>query len=325
MRCSSPATRSPRGASSAKPSERRSPERPFVFLVSPESVEPGSYCLTELGFARERWPKPADRVLPVVVAATPPESFPPDISEPLGALPTGNVSQRKWWRASRRSRGSAGALGLRPPPLRSRRSSRWSALGRRSGADAIPSLGLFLCRRGRESSPGGRRHARPGRGPRPRRESFASYRQHHRRGARAGGRSGGTPARLHTDPPRRKRRPELLRMVPGLREGRQPGYPTPVARLHPARGRARPDLWRSGRNGTPVRSSAPHPWLRSSGAARGSLPRPPPAFSIGLASPHQLLVQSSRGDSARVVPLPGEPTAIAAREIVSRSGPARPA
>ena len=34
-------------------------------------------------------------------------------------------------------------------------------------------------------------------------------------------------------------------------------------------------------------------------------------FLIGLASPHQLLVQSSGGDSARVVPLPGEPTAIA--------------
>ena len=34
-------------------------------------------------------------------------------------------------------------------------------------------------------------------------------------------------------------------------------------------------------------------------------------FLIGLASPHQLLVQSSGGDSPRVVPLPGEPTAIA--------------
>jgi hypothetical protein len=34
-------------------------------------------------------------------------------------------------------------------------------------------------------------------------------------------------------------------------------------------------------------------------------------FLIGLASPHQLLVQSSGGDSPRVAPLPGEPTAIA--------------
>ena len=35
----------------------------------------------------------------------------------------------------------------------------------------------------------------------------------------------------------------------------------------------------TGRNGTRVRWSAPCPWLRPSGAARGSLPRPPPGFS----------------------------------------------
>ena len=64
----------------------------FVFLVSPESVEPGSYCLTELGFARERWPKPADRVLPVVVTTMTPESFPPQIQSLSALYPTGNLA-----------------------------------------------------------------------------------------------------------------------------------------------------------------------------------------------------------------------------------------
>jgi hypothetical protein len=39
----------------------------FIFLVSPTSIEAGAYTLTELGFARHRWAKPAGRVLPVVI------------------------------------------------------------------------------------------------------------------------------------------------------------------------------------------------------------------------------------------------------------------
>jgi hypothetical protein len=42
----------------------------FIFLVSPESVEDGAYTLTELGFAREKWPSPSGHVLPVIVAPT---------------------------------------------------------------------------------------------------------------------------------------------------------------------------------------------------------------------------------------------------------------
>lgn len=40
----------------------------FVFLISPHSIEQGSYTLTELSFAQERWPHPADKVLPVTVS-----------------------------------------------------------------------------------------------------------------------------------------------------------------------------------------------------------------------------------------------------------------
>ena len=32
----------------------------YVFLISPESVEPGSYALTELSLAQARWPQPYD-------------------------------------------------------------------------------------------------------------------------------------------------------------------------------------------------------------------------------------------------------------------------
>ncbi|MGH9945005.1 MAG: toll/interleukin-1 receptor domain-containing protein, partial [Pyrinomonadaceae bacterium] len=42
----------------------------FVFLISPNSVRPGGYALTELSFAKEKWPKPWGVVLPVMLAPT---------------------------------------------------------------------------------------------------------------------------------------------------------------------------------------------------------------------------------------------------------------
>ncbi len=42
----------------------------FVFLVSKHSVTPGRYTLTELQFARDKWPHPKERVLPVGVGPT---------------------------------------------------------------------------------------------------------------------------------------------------------------------------------------------------------------------------------------------------------------
>lgn len=49
----------------------------FIYLVSPESVAPGSYALAELGLAQTRWPHPRGRVLPVKLAPTPLASVPP--------------------------------------------------------------------------------------------------------------------------------------------------------------------------------------------------------------------------------------------------------
>lgn len=71
----------------------------FILLVSPESIEPGSYCLTELGFARERWADPTGRVLPVVVAPTPPDSFPPYVQNLSALCIIGGIGAVLWrWR-----------------------------------------------------------------------------------------------------------------------------------------------------------------------------------------------------------------------------------
>lgn len=48
----------------------------FIFVVSPQSVEPTSYALTELGLARRRWRKAAGRILPVIVEPAPEGSMP---------------------------------------------------------------------------------------------------------------------------------------------------------------------------------------------------------------------------------------------------------
>ena len=48
----------------------------FVFLLSPESVAPGSYALAELSLAKARWRHPGGHVLPVKVAPVPKDTIP---------------------------------------------------------------------------------------------------------------------------------------------------------------------------------------------------------------------------------------------------------
>ena len=48
----------------------------FIFLISPESVQEGRYTLTELKFARERWGKTHENILPVMIRPTPIASMP---------------------------------------------------------------------------------------------------------------------------------------------------------------------------------------------------------------------------------------------------------
>lgn len=63
----------------------------MLFLVSPESVAPGSYTLAELEMAEAVWPQPSGRVLPVVVAATSKSSMPPYLLAVTLLEPQGEV------------------------------------------------------------------------------------------------------------------------------------------------------------------------------------------------------------------------------------------
>jgi hypothetical protein len=64
----------------------------FVFLISPDSVASGGYALTEMGYARARWPHPKGHVLPVLGRATPFASIPAYLKSVTVLEPSGNVA-----------------------------------------------------------------------------------------------------------------------------------------------------------------------------------------------------------------------------------------
>jgi TIR domain-containing protein len=80
----------------------------FVFLITPESVSPGRYTITELKFAEQRWGQPAGRVLPVMVEPTPIGSIPAFLQAVTILKPSGNLVAEvaaevgrltaPWWR-----------------------------------------------------------------------------------------------------------------------------------------------------------------------------------------------------------------------------------
>ena len=80
----------------------------FVFLITPQSVAPGHYTLTELKFAEQRWGHPAGRVLPVMTEPTPIESIPAFLQAVTILKPRGNLVAEvaaeverltaPWWR-----------------------------------------------------------------------------------------------------------------------------------------------------------------------------------------------------------------------------------
>lgn len=64
----------------------------FVFLVSPESMSRGTYALSELKFAEEKWPNPAMRVLPVLVEPTNEGTIPKYLQQVTMLEPAGNIA-----------------------------------------------------------------------------------------------------------------------------------------------------------------------------------------------------------------------------------------
>ncbi|MCI0627323.1 MAG: toll/interleukin-1 receptor domain-containing protein [Acidobacteria bacterium] len=76
----------------------------FVFLISPKSVALGSYSLTELKYARQKWPDPRQRVLPVMIERTEYQQMPNylkvvTVLEPEGNVPAEVVAELERWNA----------------------------------------------------------------------------------------------------------------------------------------------------------------------------------------------------------------------------------
>lgn len=63
----------------------------MVFVVTPRSVAPGSYALTELDQAQRRWRTPGGRVLPVLAEPTPVADIPPYLRSVTLLQPRGNL------------------------------------------------------------------------------------------------------------------------------------------------------------------------------------------------------------------------------------------
>lgn len=64
----------------------------IVFLISPHSVEQGSYALTELKIARQIWKHPEGHVLPTMVESTPFEQIPAYLRAVTILQPEGNTA-----------------------------------------------------------------------------------------------------------------------------------------------------------------------------------------------------------------------------------------
>jgi hypothetical protein len=71
--------------------EQISASSAFIVLISPNSVAPGRYTLTEIEFAKRRWPDPSGAVLPVMIAKTDLQSIPPYLRAVTILQTEGNV------------------------------------------------------------------------------------------------------------------------------------------------------------------------------------------------------------------------------------------
>lgn len=64
----------------------------LIFLITPESVTPGRYTLTELEFARQKWRSPNKRVFPVIARATDFSRVPAFLKGVTILEPQGNIA-----------------------------------------------------------------------------------------------------------------------------------------------------------------------------------------------------------------------------------------
>lgn len=64
----------------------------FIFLISPASLAPGCYTLTELGYAKKKWKDPTGHVLPVMVEPVEMEDVDPYLRCVSIMTPQGNAA-----------------------------------------------------------------------------------------------------------------------------------------------------------------------------------------------------------------------------------------
>jgi hypothetical protein len=63
----------------------------FVFLISPSSLTQGNYALTELKYARRKWPHPKGRVVPVIIEQVSWDAIPVYLKAVTVLEPEGNI------------------------------------------------------------------------------------------------------------------------------------------------------------------------------------------------------------------------------------------
>ncbi|MCG6984269.1 MAG: toll/interleukin-1 receptor domain-containing protein [Thiocapsa sp.] len=72
-----------------------------VFILSPESVEPGSYALTELDLVRRKWPSPEGRVLVVDLGNLEGRDVPPYLRSNIYLSPAGDAAAETFFAVQR--------------------------------------------------------------------------------------------------------------------------------------------------------------------------------------------------------------------------------
>lgn len=124
----------------------------LIFLVSPQSLESGSYARTELEIARERWPNPSGHVLPVLAEATPFATIPSYLTAVTVLAPQGDPVAETAARVASLTAREADRIAIELAARRQRVATITVALGLVTGGcwwalrPAPPSLPVAKCR-----------------------------------------------------------------------------------------------------------------------------------------------------------------------------------
>lgn len=89
----------------------------FVFLASPESTSKGSYALTELKYAKNKWRHPSGHVVPVRIGNVSWEDIPEYLKSVTVLEPEGNIAAEILLAVSENSQGGSSAENAKEPQV----------------------------------------------------------------------------------------------------------------------------------------------------------------------------------------------------------------